>query len=175
MKNLRILLALALILVIVVIAQGGVGAWANKLQANPKAVAPVPAEAGARPQGTVDGSPSVPVGPVGDCALIATYCVESAQTPLFADGITELPTDITAPEGKKNVVTRMIKIYPSDANVLTTTEEVKFTLDPALVEGESVAYWDGAQWVELTLKDGLYIIPKDVTLPIYIVVFQKVQ
>lgn len=172
MKNLRILLALALILVIVVIAQGGVGAWANKLQANPKAVAPVPAEAGARPQGTVDGSPSVPVGPVGDCSLIATYCVESAEVGLIAEGITELPTGVTAPEGQKVVVTRLIEISSDDAST-PSAEDIKFTLDPALVTGELVSYWDGTKWIELTLKDGAYTIPKGVALPVVIAVFTK--
>jgi hypothetical protein len=172
MKNTRILIALALILVVVVIAQSGVGAWTARLQADPKAVAPAPAGVGARPQGTVGGSPSVAVGSIGNCALIATYCVESAETGLTAKGITELPTGVTAPEGQKVVVTRLIEISSDDAST-PSVEDIKFTLDPALVTGELVSYWDGTQWIELTIKDGVYTIPKGVALPLVIAVFTK--
>ncbi len=165
MKNLRILFALGLILVVVVVAQVGVGAWSNRLQPDPKAVAPAPEGAGARPQGTVGGSPTVPIGPE-ECTLIATYCVTSPQTGLQARAITELPDGLTPPEGA--VLTRMIEISGEES---PTTKEVYFTLTPPLGTGEKVAYWDGTQWVELTFEDGKYTIPAGVTLPLYLVVF----
>jgi hypothetical protein len=175
MKNIRIYIALALILVVVVLAQGGVGAWANKLQADPKAVAPAPEEVGSRPQGTVNGDPEVPVyvpvNPTGECALLATYCVESTQTSLVVEAITELPIGIGIPEGKNVIVTRMIQVSNSDGSTNVSTEDIKFILDPALVTGELVSYWNGTAWVEISIKDGVYLIPKETPIPLYIAVF----
>jgi hypothetical protein len=164
MKNIRILIALALILSVVVIAQGGVGAWANKLQANPKSVAPASGEAGARPQGTVAGDSSVPIGS-SDCTLLATFCATSSQVGLIAEAITELPSGITPPVGEKFVPTRIIRIS-GDAD--KTSDMLVFTLTPALAEGEMVAYWDGAQWVHLTATDGKYTIEAGAPLPLFV-------
>lgn len=50
----RVLIAVALVLAVVLIAQTGV--WAGKLQVGSEAPAAAPAEAGARPQGTVVGA-----------------------------------------------------------------------------------------------------------------------
>lgn len=166
MKTARILIALALIVVVVAAAQGGVGAWSARLKVDSKAVAPAPAEAGARPQGTVGGVSEVPIGPT-DCTLIATYCVTSPQTGLTAQAITELPNGLKPPQGEKVVPTRMIQII---GKVSKTTAEIVFALTPPLTT-EVVAYWDGTQWVHLTIKDGKYTVEAGAPLPLVISVF----
>ena len=176
MKNLRIVIALAVILAVVVIAQGGASAWSNRLHPATNSAQSAPAQSGVRPQGTTSGNPKVDVGTPGDCALIQTYCVESNETELVAEGLTELPAGLTPPEGRAADVTRIIQITGKEG-VLSLTEDLWFILEPALATNEVVAYWDTAtsKWVELTLDPKLnkYIVPKGATLPINLVVFIK--
>lgn len=168
MKISRILIALALILVVVVVAQGGAGAWSARLQADPKVVAPAPADAGARPQGTVGGTSEAPIGPT-ECALVATFCVTSTQSGLTLQAITELPAGFNPPQGYNVVPTRLVQII---GNVSKTTAAIVFNLTPPLTT-EMVAYWDGTKWVQLTALDGQYTIEPGAPLPLVIGVFVK--
>jgi hypothetical protein len=173
MKNIRFYVALALILVIVVIAQGGAGAWVNKLQSDPSGSVSAVAEAGnVRPQGSANGTSSVPVPPAPTCTLIATYCLATTGN-LVAEALTELPAGIPIPEGQNIVITRIIQISSPDTTITKSTDDILFTLIPALASNELVSYWDGSQWVKLTIDPVLnkYVIPAGVELPLTIAVF----
>jgi hypothetical protein len=173
MKYTRLIAALIVIAVIVLVAPGAVGAWNTRVQQEPVAVnSQGDLQENARPQGTVQGSSQIVINKDA-CVDLSTYCLTADEAGLVAEAVTELPEGVTLPEDENIELTRLVQITSTQDGKEALEADVDFTLDPPLAEGESVAFWDGEEWVEPEVTDGKFVVPAGTKLPVVIAVFTK--
>lgn len=163
-KTLRITLGLVVLVALVAIGLSGT-AWADKLNVGTQAPVKSGLQAPVRQAGTVVGGAAVPGG---GTATVGEFIV-TLPAGVTGAALTELPSGISAPAGKTVVPGTLVQ-FTGTGN---TPADITFTY-AGLASGQTVSYWNGTAWVDLTAgADGKYTIPSGTPLPIYVAAFSS--
>ncbi len=161
-KTLRIVLGLVALAALVAIGLSGT-AWAGKLNAGTQPPVEAGLQANPRQAGTVVGGAAVPGG---GTATVGKFTV-TLPAGVTGAALTELPAGISAPAGKTAVPGTLAQ-FTGTGN---TAADITFTYAD-LASGQTVSYWNGTAWVDLTAgSDGKYTIPSGTPMPIYVGAF----
>jgi len=137
----RVLIAIVVVLAVVLMAQ--TGAWAGKLQAGSDAPVVAAENAGARPQGTTTGD-----------------SVSSDDDDVTVEVLTG-----DVPEGPPDGAS-FYEVTVGTGDTLSEDVELNVEVGP---DG-SAFYWDGSEWVELDIVDGVVTVPAGAPNPIVLAV-----
>ena len=166
-KTLRIILGVVILVALVAIGLGGT-AWADKLSAGSQIQAK---EGGkiyspSRPLGTVSGGSTINGPATATVGLFTVVIPDNTIVQL----LTVLPSGISAPAGKTLVPGSLMEFTLSNGTG-NTPADISFTY-PGLVSGQTIAYWNGSAWVNLTPDgNGNYTIPAGMATPVYLATF----
>lgn len=164
-KTLRIILGVVILVALVAIGLGGT-AWADKLGAGSQIQSKEGGKSYTRPLGTVIGGSTIN-GPATATVGIFTVVIPNNVT---AQLLTVLPSGISAPAGKTLVPGSLLEFTLSNGTG-NTPADISFTY-PGLASGQTVSYWNGSAWVNLTPDgNGNYTIPAGMATPVYLAVF----
>jgi hypothetical protein len=169
-KFTRILFVMACLAAMIALGLQGT-AWASKLSTgNPAPIAKglkqevlIPY----RPDGTVV-TPGTPVTVPG------TYTAGVYPTVVLPPGVTlqlltTLPPGISAPAGKTIVPGSLLE-FGTASGTGNIPVAISVTL-PTLATGQTVAFWNGSAWVNLTPVNGIVTIPAGTPAPVVLAIF----
>lgn len=161
----RILVATVLVLAVVLVAQ--TGAWAGKLQAGAEAPA-MAGDAGPRPAGTGgDGADGSYDKAKGD----APYSPPAAVAePTFT--VADFSGDV--PEGAPEGATFSKGTESGGDATLSKAYKVSLVDDLGLADDfkGAISYYDGTEWVELTVVGGEVTLPAGAPNPVFLAVVE---
>lgn len=156
----RTLIAVVLVLAVILIAQ--TGAWAGKLQAGSEAPALADSNAGIRPMGTGGN------GGTGD----SDYQSPPPYVPPAATFVVEeFSGDV--PEGAPEGATFQQGLESGGKNTLSKTHKITLEeLELASDFAGAISYWNGSEWIELTVVSGKVTVPAGSPNPVVIAIVE---